>query len=84
MKNWKTSAAGVGAILCAIGSALGALSAGTPVDYTPVIVAIIAGVGLIMAHNEGLGVPLASGGAFVVLIGMVIFAWLVFRGTKKA
>lgn len=52
MKNWKTSAAGVGAILCAIGSALSALSAGTPVDYTPVVVAIVAGVGLIFARDS--------------------------------
>jgi uncharacterized membrane protein len=52
MKNWKTTAAGVGAILCAIGSALGALSAGTPVDYTPVIAAVLAGVGLIVAKDS--------------------------------
>lgn len=48
------------------------------------IVLMVPGVGLIMAGREGPGVPLASGGAFVILIGMVIFAWLVFRGTKRS
>ncbi len=48
------------------------------------ILVMVPGVGLIMAGIEGPGVPLASGGALIVLFGMAIFAWLVFRATKRA
>jgi hypothetical protein len=51
MKNWKTTAAGISAIMLAIGSALSAISAGTPIDYTAVIAAVLAGVGLVMAKD---------------------------------
>jgi hypothetical protein len=52
MKNWKTTAAGISVILLAIGSALGAISAGTPIDYTAVITAVLSGVGLVMARDS--------------------------------
>ena len=51
MKTWKTTAAGISAILLAVGSALSAISAGTPIDYTAVIAAVLAGVGLVMAKD---------------------------------
>lgn len=55
MKSWKTSAAGIGAILVAIGSALTAHFDGDPVtvpDWGAVIAAIIAGIGLLAARDN--------------------------------
>ena len=54
MKNTKTTLAGVGAILIAIGGALKATFDGDPttsVDPTATIAAISAGIGLIMAKD---------------------------------
>lgn len=57
MKNWKTTCAGLGAILVAAGTVLNGLSAGTPIDYTAVIAAVLAGVGLIFAKDASAKVP---------------------------
>jgi len=54
MKNTKTTLAGIGAILVAVGGALKALFDGDPttsVDPTATIAAISAGIGLIMAKD---------------------------------
>ena len=51
MKNWKTTGAGIGAILVAIGSVLTSISDSLPVDYTTAIAAILAGIGLIVAKD---------------------------------
>lgn len=54
MKNTKTTIAGIGAILVAVGGALKALFDGDPstnLDLTATVAAISAGVGLIMAKD---------------------------------
>ena len=54
MKNTKTTLAGVGAILVAVGGALKALFDGDPstnLDITTTIAAVTAGVGLIWAKD---------------------------------
>lgn len=54
MKNSKTTLAGIGAILIAIGTALKAAFDGDPAtsfDLTTTITAVIAGVGLILAKD---------------------------------
>lgn len=54
-KSWKTSAAGIGAILVAIGSAITAMFDGDPstvADWGAVVAAIIAGIGLIAARDN--------------------------------
>ena len=54
MKNTKTTLAGIGAILVAIGGGMKALFDGDPstnLDLTATIAAISAGVGLIMAKD---------------------------------
>jgi len=55
-KSWKTTAAGIGAILMALGSLLQALFDGNPStepDYAALVAAIIAGVGLLAARDNG-------------------------------
>jgi len=54
MKNTKTTLAGIGAILVAVGGALKALFDGDPssnVDFAATIAAVTAGVGLIAAKD---------------------------------
>jgi hypothetical protein len=54
MKNTKTTLAGIGAILVAVGGALKSIFDGDPttsVDPTATIAAISAGIGLIMAKD---------------------------------
>lgn len=54
MKNTKTTLAGVGAILVAIGGAMKALFDGDPatnLDITTTIAAVTAGIGLIWAKD---------------------------------
>ena len=54
MKNTKTTLAGIGAILVAVGGALKAIFDGDPstsVDLTATIAAVSAGIGLIMAKD---------------------------------
>ena len=56
MKSWKTTAAGVGAILVAVGAALGAAfdgNAATNVDIAALAAACMAGLGLIFARDNG-------------------------------
>lgn len=53
-KNWKTTGAGIAAILVAISAALTALTdnnEATTVDFASLLAAIIAGVGLICARD---------------------------------
>lgn len=66
MKSWKTTAAGVGAILVAIGSALTATfdtDPATVADWGAVVAAIIAGVGLIVARDNNVTSEQAGAGA---------------------
>lgn len=52
--SWRTSTAGVGAILVAIGSAVTALTDNDPLtipDWGAVVAAVIAGIGLIFARD---------------------------------
>ena len=54
MKNTKTTLAGIGAILVAVGGALRAIFDGDPttsVDPTATIAAISAGIGFVMAKD---------------------------------
>lgn len=54
-KSWKTTGAGIGAILVAVGSALSATFDADPLtvaDWGAVIAAIIAGIGLIAARDN--------------------------------
>lgn len=55
MNSWKTSAAGIGAILIAVGSALNATFDSDPAtvaDWGAVFAALIAGIGLIFARDN--------------------------------
>lgn len=54
MKNWKTTLAGIGVILVAIGSALKAAFDGDPstnIDIAATSAAIMSGIGLIVAKD---------------------------------
>ena len=54
-KSWKTTGAGIGAILVAVGSALTATFDADPLtvaDWGAVIASIIAGIGLIAARDN--------------------------------
>jgi hypothetical protein len=54
MKNYKTTLAGVGSILLAVGGAMKAMFDGDPsttIDMSSTIAAITAGIGLIMAGD---------------------------------
>ena len=53
--SWKTTAAGVGAILVAAGAALTAITDGDPattVDIASLVAAVMAGIGLICARDN--------------------------------
>ena len=52
MKSYRTTLAGIAAILVAAASVLTGFSDGTAVDWTAVISAVIAGVGLIAARDN--------------------------------
>jgi hypothetical protein len=55
-KSWKTTAAGIGAILTALGSILTAYFDGNPdtvPDYAALVAAMIAGIGLLAARDNG-------------------------------
>lgn len=52
--SWRTTVAGIGAILVAAGSAIGAHFDNDPLtvaDWGSVVAAIVAGIGLIMARD---------------------------------
>lgn len=51
MSNWKTTSAGIGAILIAVGTIVSAIAHGTPVDWSSSIAAVMAGIGLIAAKD---------------------------------
>lgn len=56
MKSWKTTAAGIAAIVAALATAVGALFDADPVtmpDWGAVAAAVMAGVGLIAARDNG-------------------------------
>lgn len=53
--SWKTSAAGIGAVLVAVGSALTAMFDNDPAtlpDWGAVVAALIAGIGLLFARDN--------------------------------
>lgn len=53
--SWKTSAAGIGAVLVAAGSALTAMFDADPTtvpDWGAVVAALIAGIGLLFARDN--------------------------------
>lgn len=53
-KNWKTTGAGIAAILVAVSAALTAFTDGDPatsVDFASLLAAVIAGIGLICARD---------------------------------
>lgn len=53
--SWKTSAAGIGAVLVAVGSALTAMFDNDPAtlpDWGAVVAAVIAGIGLLFARDN--------------------------------
>lgn len=53
--SWKTSAAGIGAILIAVGSAMSAMFDADPAtipDWGAVVAAVIAGIGLLLARDN--------------------------------
>jgi hypothetical protein len=55
MNSWKTTAAGIGAILVAVGSALSATFDADPAtvaDWGAVVAACIAGAGLLFARDN--------------------------------
>jgi ABC-type cobalamin transport system permease subunit len=55
MKSWKTTVGGIGAILAAVGGALSLLFDNNPAtnpDWTGVVSAVTAGVGLIFARDN--------------------------------
>lgn len=49
--SYKTMLAGIAMILGALGTAIGAIATGHPIDYTVTIGAIIAGIGLIFSKD---------------------------------
>jgi hypothetical protein len=56
MRSWKTTVLGVGAILVAVGGALVAMfdeSAETVVNVEATVAAVMAGLGLIFARDNG-------------------------------
>jgi len=56
MKSWKTTAAGIAAIVAALATAVGALFDADPVtmpDWGAIAAAVMAGVGLIAARDNG-------------------------------
>ncbi len=50
--NWKTSAAGIGMILGALGDIAHNISVGTPVNFSVSLTAIVAGIGLLAAKDS--------------------------------
>jgi len=52
MKSWKTTLAGVCAIVSALAAAGSAIAVGHPVDYMTTFAAVMAGVGLITAKDS--------------------------------
>ena len=57
MRSWKTTVAGISAILAALAGIGSAIGAGTPIDYPSAISAIIAGIGLITAKDANVSGP---------------------------
>lgn len=64
--SWRTTTAGIGAILIAVGSALGAQFDSDPAtvaDWGAVIAAVIAGIGLLFARDNKVTSEQAQAGA---------------------
>lgn len=63
--SWKTTLAGIAAIMTAGGAALTALTDGNPAtepDYAALIAAVMAGVGLLFARDNGVTSEQAGAG----------------------
>lgn len=52
LKSPKTTVAGIAAILAAVAGAASAWAAGTPIDWTTTIAAVMAGIGLVTARDN--------------------------------
>lgn len=52
MKSYRTTIAGIAAILTAIGGAATAWANEQPIDWTTVLAAVMAGIGLITARDH--------------------------------
>lgn len=52
MKSWRTTTAGIAAIVTALAAVATSIANGTPVDYAAAIAAIIPGIGLIAARDN--------------------------------
>lgn len=52
MKNWKTTAAGIAAILMALADVISKVVAGNPIDILTTIAGISGGVGLIFSKDH--------------------------------
>jgi 1,4-dihydroxy-2-naphthoate octaprenyltransferase len=55
MQSYKTTIAGIAAIMTAIAGAASAWSADQPIDWTTVLAAVMAGIGLIAAKDHKAG-----------------------------
>lgn len=51
-KSWKTSLAGIGSILTALGAAATSYSHGEPLNFAVLIPALISGIGLLAARDN--------------------------------
>jgi hypothetical protein len=66
MTSWKTTAAGVGAILIAVGAAVSSQFDNDPAtvaDWGAVVAAVLAGIGLIFARDNKVTSEQAGAGA---------------------
>lgn len=52
MKSWKTTTAGIAAIVTALAAVATAIANGQPIDWASTMAAIMAGVGLIAARDN--------------------------------
>jgi hypothetical protein len=52
LKNWKTSLAGLSAILTAVGDIAHSLSTNTPISWNVDVAAITGGIGLLLAKDS--------------------------------
>jgi len=51
MKSWKTTLAGAGILLAALGKVASEISGGTPIDFTSLLSMVMAAIGLFAAKD---------------------------------